>query len=58
LNFTSYTAGGFNYETSHFCDLVRAGLRESPEIPHSLSLSMARLLEEARTALGVRFPGE
>jgi predicted dehydrogenase len=53
-----YTAGGFNYETSHFCDLVRAGLRESPEIPHSLSLSMARLLEEARTALGVRFPGE
>jgi predicted dehydrogenase len=53
-----YTAGGFNYETSHFCDLIRAGLRESPEVPHALSLSMARLLEEARTALGVRFPGE
>jgi predicted dehydrogenase len=53
-----YTAGGFNYETSHYCDLIRAGLRESPEIPHSLSLSMARLLEEARTALGVRFPSE
>lgn len=53
-----YTAGGFNYETAHFCDLVRNGLRESPEIPHALSLSMARLLEEARTALGVRFPGE
>jgi scyllo-inositol 2-dehydrogenase (NADP+) len=52
------TAGGFNYETAHFCDLVRLGLRESPEIPHSLSLSMAQLLEEARTALGVRFPGE
>jgi predicted dehydrogenase len=51
-------AGGFNYETAHFCDLIRAGLRESPEITHSLSLSMARLLEEARTALGVRFPGE
>jgi hypothetical protein len=53
-----YTAGGFNYETAHFCDLLRAGLRESPEIPHSLSLAMARLLEEARTALGVHFPGE
>jgi predicted dehydrogenase len=51
-------AGGFNYETAHFCDLIRAGLRESPEISHALSLSMARLLEEARTALGVRFPGE
>ena len=53
-----YTAGGFNYETAHFCQLIRSGLRESPEIPHALSLSMARLLESARTALGVRFPGE
>ncbi|HXR40602.1 MAG TPA: Gfo/Idh/MocA family oxidoreductase [Terracidiphilus sp.] len=53
-----FTAGGFNYETAHFCDLVRNGLRESPEIPHALSLAMARLLEQARTALGVRFPGE
>jgi scyllo-inositol 2-dehydrogenase (NADP+) len=53
-----YTAGGFNYETDHFCNLIRQGLRESPEIPHSLSLSMASLLEQARTALGVRFPGE
>ncbi len=52
------TAGGFNYETSHFCELIRQGQRESPEIPHSLSLGMARLLEQARTGLGVRFPGE
>ncbi len=53
-----YTSGGFNYETAHFCDLIRSGQRESPEIPHSLSVSMARLLEVARAALGVRFPGE
>jgi predicted dehydrogenase len=53
-----FIAGGFNYETAHFCQLLRSGLRESPEIPHSLSLSMARLLEQARSALGVRFPGE
>jgi len=53
-----YTAGGFNYETAHFCHLIRDGLRQSPVIPHSLSLGMARLLEEARTALGVHFPGE
>jgi predicted dehydrogenase len=51
-------AGGFNYETAHFCELIRQGRRESPEISHGLSLAMARLLEEARTALGVRFPGE
>lgn len=53
-----YTAGGFNYETVHFCDLIRNGLRESPIIPHALSLSMASLLEEARKSLGVHFPGE
>jgi predicted dehydrogenase len=53
-----FVAGGFNYETAHFCDLLRQGKRESPVIPHDLSLSMARLLEAARTALGVRFPGE
>jgi predicted dehydrogenase len=53
-----YTNGGFNYETAHFCRLIREGRRESPVIPHALSLGMARLLEEARTALGVRFPGE
>jgi scyllo-inositol 2-dehydrogenase (NADP+) len=51
-------AGGFNYETAHFCELIRKGLRESPEISHGLSLAMAQLLEEARTALGVRFPAE
>lgn len=50
--------GGFNYETEHFCALLRAGQLESPAITHHLSLGMARLLQEARYALGVRFPGE
>ena len=53
-----FEAGGFNYETAHFCELVREGRRESPVIPHALSLGMARLLEAARSELGVRFPGE
>ncbi|MBS1804468.1 MAG: Gfo/Idh/MocA family oxidoreductase [Acidobacteria bacterium] len=53
-----FTAGGFNYETDHFCELVRNGQRESSVITHALSMGMARLLEEARTELGVRFPGE
>jgi scyllo-inositol 2-dehydrogenase (NADP+) len=53
-----YEAGGFNYETEHFCNLIRAGERESPIITHQLSLGMARLLEDARRALGVTFPGE
>jgi predicted dehydrogenase len=53
-----FTGGGFNYETDHFCQLLRQGKRESPVIPHELSRGMARLLETARIALGVRFPGE
>jgi len=53
-----FTAGGFNYETAHFCDLIRRGLTESPIITHALSLEMARLLEEARKSLGVHFPSE
>lgn len=53
-----FAAGGFNYETYHFCDLIRAGRNESPVITHAISLGMAHLLEEARQALGVRFPGE
>lgn len=50
--------GGFNYETEHFCELLRAGTLESPEITHALSLGMARMLQDARYQLGVRFAGE
>ncbi|HVZ82542.1 MAG TPA: Gfo/Idh/MocA family oxidoreductase [Terracidiphilus sp.] len=53
-----FEAGGFNYETAHFCELIRAGRRESPEITHALSLGMAQMLEKARRTLGVRIPGE
>jgi predicted dehydrogenase len=53
-----FVGSGFNYETDHFCNLIRQGTLESPEITHALSLGMARLLESARTALGVHFPGE
>ena len=54
----AFLHGGFNYETEHFCELIRDGVHESPVISHALSLGMARLLESARTELGVRFPGE
>ncbi len=50
--------GGFNYETEHFCELIRSGRRQSPEITHALSLGMAQMLQDARFVLGVRFPGE
>lgn len=53
-----FESTGFNYETHHFCELIRRGERESPEITHAISLGMAQMLEKARKALGVRFDGE
>ena len=53
-----FQSTGFNYETDHFCELVRGQRRESPVIPHALSLGMARLLEAGRKQIGVRFPNE
>lgn len=53
-----YSNGGFNYETEHFCQLIREGHRDSPVIPHAMSVGMARLLEQARKELGVKFPAE
>ena len=53
-----FQSTGFNYETDHFCELMRRRERESPVITHELSLEMARLLEAARKAIGVRFPQE
>ena len=53
-----FESTGFNYETHHFCGLIRHGQRESPEITHAMSLGMAQMLEKIRKALGVRFDGE
>jgi predicted dehydrogenase len=48
--------GGLNYETEHFCGLLREGKVESPVMTHETSVQMMRVLDRARTALGVRFP--
>jgi predicted dehydrogenase len=53
-----YKSTGFNYETDHFCALIRRGERESAEITHAISIGMARMLEKAHKALGVHFDGE
>ncbi|KVN64491.1 oxidoreductase [Burkholderia ubonensis] len=50
--------GGLNYETAHFCDLLRAGQTESPVMTHDHSRRMIAMTDAARAALGVRYPGE
>lgn len=53
-----FEGGGLNYETAHFCELIRAGQVESPLMPHAHSLQMIAMADAARAALGLRFKGE
>jgi predicted dehydrogenase len=45
------SGSGFQYETAHFCGLIRLGQLESPVLPHALSLAVMRILDRARTAI-------
>ncbi len=49
---------GLHYETAHFCDLLRAGHRESPIVSHAHSRAVMHLLDQARAATHLHFPGE
>ena len=53
-----FEGGGLNYETAHFCELVRTGSLESPVMTHEKSLQMIAMMDAARAALGVRFADE
>ncbi len=53
-----FEGGGLNYETAHFCELIRAGQLESPLMPHSTSVQMIAMADAARAALGLKFAGE
>ncbi|WP_461448646.1 Gfo/Idh/MocA family protein [Mucilaginibacter sp.] len=53
-----FTAGGLNYETAHFCELIKAGLTESPVITHEMSRQMIAMLDSARGIIGLKFKGE
>jgi scyllo-inositol 2-dehydrogenase (NADP+) len=53
-----FEGGGLNYETVHFCDLLREGKTESPIMRHAISMQMISITDAARRDLGVRFPFE
>ncbi|HXZ07664.1 MAG TPA: Gfo/Idh/MocA family oxidoreductase, partial [Paraburkholderia sp.] len=53
-----FEGGGLNYETAHFCELIRSGQQESPVMTHAKSRQMIAMADAARAALGVQFPGE
>ncbi|WP_118178984.1 Gfo/Idh/MocA family protein [Paraburkholderia phosphatilytica] len=53
-----FDGGGLNYETAHFCELIRAGALESPVMTHAKSLAMIEMADRARAALGLKFACE
>ena len=53
-----FEGGGLNYETAHFCELLRDGVIESPIMRHAVSMQMISIMDAARRDLGVRFPFE
>jgi hypothetical protein len=53
-----FESTGFNYEVSHFCDLLRSSRTESPIITHDMSRQMMSILDHARVAIGLVYPQE
>lgn len=53
-----FEGGGLNYETAHFCELMRKGEIQSPVISHELSRQMISVMDLARAELGIKFPFE
>ena len=49
---------GFNYETEHFCNLIRKGISESPVMSHEKSRQVMQILDRVRSSVGVTFPSE
>lgn len=48
-----FEGGGLNYETAHFCSLLRSGAVESPVMTHDLSMKMIAIIDAARAELGL-----
>lgn len=50
-------AQGYQYEAAEVMNCLDHGLMESPVVPLSFSLSLARILDEVRRKAGIRYPG-
>ncbi len=50
--------GGLGNEAAEAMRCVRAGLRESPLVPHEQTLTVMRQMDDLRDQIGVRYPSE
>lgn len=53
-----FRVNGFEYEIEEVMRCVRAGLIESPQLPHAESLAVVELIDAMRARLGVVYPFE
>ena len=53
-----FRTNGFEYEIAEAMRCVRAGLHESPQMPHSETLATLAWMDGIRAQLGVRYPFE
>lgn len=58
LTFSQSTELGWQYQVAEVARCVRAGALESEVMPHSATLEVMAVLDEARRQLGVVYPGE
>jgi predicted dehydrogenase len=49
---------GYGNEIAEVVRCLRAGLRESPLVPHAQTLTLMRQMDRVRDQVGVRYPGE
>ena len=49
---------GYGNEAAEVGRCLRAGLLESPLVPHAQTLTLMRQMEELRRLTGIRYPGE
>lgn len=53
-----FAINGFEYEIEEAMRCVRAGLLQSPQMPHAETLALVAWMDELRRQLGVRYPFE
>ena len=49
---------GYGNEIAEVGRCLRAGLRESPLVPHAQTLTLMRQLDDVRRQVGVRYPAD
>ncbi len=53
-----FRGGGFEYQTEEAMRCIRAGLIESPGMPHAHTLANMQLMDQMRAEIGLKYPFE